>query len=108
MLHRYGPNAPWHDAMVEIRGPAVADVECCVRERWEDLTAPRHARPWLWTEHLGRSHDHAEDVIDPVANIAVLRAQADRLDAWQRAVEPLVRTVIDPDGRPWQWRRRDQ
>ena len=44
----YGPTPPWHDAMVEIRGPAVADVECCFRERWEDPTAPRHARPWLW------------------------------------------------------------
>ncbi len=64
----------------------------------------------------------------------MLRAHAYRLDAWhrdgqagarptgqlrhhrmpvvhpavRRAVEPLVRTVIDPDGRPWRWRRRDQ
>jgi len=342
MPRRYGPNAPWHDAMVEIRGPAVADVECCFRERWDDPTALQHNRPWLWAvdklrnvrhsrsplpdpwpapppagrdcvqllrtypsqsppypfapkgertvaagyrkalaraerlvyvedqflwgttvadafadalrrapglhlvavlprypdsegglqepakdaahaeavevlreaggervhlfdlenavgtpiyvhakvcliddtwaavgsanlnkrswthdseltaavvtvpgddgdgappgsfarrlrlqlwaEHLGRAHDHVDDLTDPVADLAVLRAHADQLDAWhrdgqvgprppgqlrnhripvasmalRRAVEPLVRTVIDPDGRPWQWRRRDQ
>lgn len=43
----YGPTPPWHDAMVEIHGPAVADVECCFRERWEDPTALEHLRPWL-------------------------------------------------------------
>lgn len=48
MARRYGPTPPWHDAMVEIRGPAVADVECCFRERWEDPTALTHLRPWLW------------------------------------------------------------
>lgn len=44
----YGPTPPWHDAMVEIGGPAVADVEHCFRERWEDPTALQHARPILW------------------------------------------------------------
>ncbi len=48
MPRRYGPTPAWHDAMVEIRGPAVADVECCFRERWDDPTSPQHARPWLW------------------------------------------------------------
>ncbi|HEX6514065.1 MAG TPA: phospholipase D family protein [Nocardioidaceae bacterium] len=48
MSQRYGPTPPWHDVMVQIRGPAVADVECCFRERWEDPTALQHARPWLW------------------------------------------------------------
>jgi phosphatidylserine/phosphatidylglycerophosphate/cardiolipin synthase-like enzyme len=48
MSHWYGPRPPWHDAMVEIRGPAVVDVECCFRERWEDPTSPDHLRPWLW------------------------------------------------------------
>jgi len=32
----YGPTPPWHDIQVEIKGPAVADVETVFRERWED------------------------------------------------------------------------
>ena len=48
MTAPYGPTPPWHDAMVEIRGPAVADVECCFRERWDDPTSLQHARPVLW------------------------------------------------------------
>jgi phosphatidylserine/phosphatidylglycerophosphate/cardiolipin synthase-like enzyme len=32
----YGQRPPWHDVQVEIRGPAVADVETVFRERWED------------------------------------------------------------------------
>ena len=94
----------------------------------------RRLRLQLWTEHLGRARDHVDDLTDPLAGIAVLRAHADRLDAWhrdgqagarppghlryhrmptvnpvvRRAVEPLVRTVIDPDGRPRRWRTRGQ
>jgi phosphatidylserine/phosphatidylglycerophosphate/cardiolipin synthase-like enzyme len=36
MAAMYGPRPPWHDAQVEIRGPAVADVETVFRERWDD------------------------------------------------------------------------
>jgi phosphatidylserine/phosphatidylglycerophosphate/cardiolipin synthase-like enzyme len=32
----YGPRPPWHDVQLEIRGPAVADVEAVFRERWDD------------------------------------------------------------------------
>ncbi len=48
MAPAYGATPPWHDAMVEIHGPAVADVECCFRERWSDPTALQHDRPLLW------------------------------------------------------------
>jgi phosphatidylserine/phosphatidylglycerophosphate/cardiolipin synthase-like enzyme len=34
----YGDRPPWHDAQVEIRGPAVGDLEACFRERWTDPT----------------------------------------------------------------------
>jgi phosphatidylserine/phosphatidylglycerophosphate/cardiolipin synthase-like enzyme len=36
MAAAYGPRPPWHDVQVEIRGPAVSDVETVFRERWED------------------------------------------------------------------------
>jgi phosphatidylserine/phosphatidylglycerophosphate/cardiolipin synthase-like enzyme len=36
MAPAYGDNPPWHDVQLEIRGPAVADVETVFRERWND------------------------------------------------------------------------
>ncbi|GGC57882.1 phospholipase [Hoyosella rhizosphaerae] len=41
----YGPRPPWHDIQVEIRGPAVRDVEETFRERWNDPAAPSRL-PW--------------------------------------------------------------
>jgi phosphatidylserine/phosphatidylglycerophosphate/cardiolipin synthase-like enzyme len=38
MADVYGPNPPWHDVQLEIRGPAVGDVEATFRERWCDPT----------------------------------------------------------------------
>ena len=34
----YGPRPPWHDVQLEVRGPAVGDLEFCFRERWDDPT----------------------------------------------------------------------
>ncbi len=36
MDKRYGAQAPWHDASLEVRGPAVADVLRTFFERWDD------------------------------------------------------------------------
>ena len=36
MASVYGPQPPWHDIQLALRGPAVADVETVFRERWED------------------------------------------------------------------------
>lgn len=34
----WGDTPAWHDLMIEVRGPAVGDIEATFRERWEDPT----------------------------------------------------------------------
>jgi phosphatidylserine/phosphatidylglycerophosphate/cardiolipin synthase-like enzyme len=46
MDERYGDRPPWHDAQLEIRGPAVGDLSVTFRERWEDPTPLDHRNPW--------------------------------------------------------------
>lgn len=48
---RYGPTPPWHDAMAEIRGPAVADVLETFAERWDDATPLDHRNPYRAVVH---------------------------------------------------------
>ena len=45
MDKRYGPRPPWHDAVLEIRGPAVADVLETFLQRWNDPTPLDHRNP---------------------------------------------------------------
>ncbi|MBV9293239.1 MAG: phospholipase [Frankiales bacterium] len=46
MDKRYGDRAPWHDAAVEIHGPAVCDVLDTFVERWDDPTPLDHRNPY--------------------------------------------------------------
>ena len=46
MDSRYGAAPPWHDAMVEIHGPAVRDVQDSFAQRWEDPTPLDHRNPY--------------------------------------------------------------
>jgi phosphatidylserine/phosphatidylglycerophosphate/cardiolipin synthase-like enzyme len=39
MAEVYGQRPPWHDIQLEIRGPAVGDLEASFRERWDDPSA---------------------------------------------------------------------
>lgn len=41
----YGPTPARHDIQVEVRGPAVREIEDAIRERWED-PAPTTRLPW--------------------------------------------------------------
>jgi phosphatidylserine/phosphatidylglycerophosphate/cardiolipin synthase-like enzyme len=43
---RYGPNPPWHDATLEIRGPGVSQVLDVFSERWDDPTPLDHRNPY--------------------------------------------------------------
>jgi phosphatidylserine/phosphatidylglycerophosphate/cardiolipin synthase-like enzyme len=43
---RYGPRPPWHDASLEIRGPAVSHVLDVFSERWDDPTPLDHRNPY--------------------------------------------------------------
>jgi len=43
---RYGTRPPWHDIQIEVRGPAVGDLEYTFRERWQDPTPLDHRNPW--------------------------------------------------------------
>ncbi|WP_457254240.1 phospholipase D-like domain-containing protein [Pedococcus sp. P5_B7] len=48
---RYGPNPPWHDATLEIRGPAVSHVLDVFSERWDDPTPLDHRNPYRALVH---------------------------------------------------------
>jgi phosphatidylserine/phosphatidylglycerophosphate/cardiolipin synthase-like enzyme len=48
---RYGPRPPWHDAMLEITGPAVSDVLEVFTERWDDPTPLDHRNPYRALVH---------------------------------------------------------
>jgi len=43
---RYGPNPPWHDVQLEVRGPAIGDLAETFRERWTDPAPLDHRNPW--------------------------------------------------------------
>ncbi len=43
---RYGSRPPWHDIQLEVRGPAVADLDFTFRERWSDPTPLDHSNVW--------------------------------------------------------------
>jgi phosphatidylserine/phosphatidylglycerophosphate/cardiolipin synthase-like enzyme len=47
----YGPQPPWHDVALEIRGPAVGDVLRTFTERWDDPTPLDRRTPLRMLEH---------------------------------------------------------
>jgi phosphatidylserine/phosphatidylglycerophosphate/cardiolipin synthase-like enzyme len=67
---RYGVRPPWHDAQLEVRGPAVGDLDRTFRERWEDPTPLDHSN--------------------------ALRALVSRAASRERRAEPLPDAPDDP------------
>lgn len=56
----WGPTPPWHDAMLQVWGPAVGDIEVSFRERWDDPT-PLLLNPMHLAEAvLRRDAEHGE------------------------------------------------
>ena len=51
---RYGPQPAWHDLQVEVRGPAIGDLEHTFRERWDD---PEPLTNGLWARLIARFAD---------------------------------------------------
>jgi phosphatidylserine/phosphatidylglycerophosphate/cardiolipin synthase-like enzyme len=60
LTEEYGEHPPWHDVQLEIRGPAVYDVETVFRERWEDPT-PLSRSPFRKLADLWRHDDTSPD-----------------------------------------------
>jgi phosphatidylserine/phosphatidylglycerophosphate/cardiolipin synthase-like enzyme len=61
----YGERPAWHDVQVELRGPAVSDVDWTFRERWQDPTALDHGNPIRTRRILLAGHSrHPEPIPD--------------------------------------------
>lgn len=60
----YGPNPPWHDLQLEIRGPAIDDLAVTFSERWDDPSPIDGQYPW---RRLWHRRTHAPDRPSPVA-----------------------------------------
>jgi phosphatidylserine/phosphatidylglycerophosphate/cardiolipin synthase-like enzyme len=85
MDRRYGERAPWHDAMLEVRGPAVHEVQATFSERWNDPTPLDHRNPYRrMLQRAAHMPSHAQPLpppLDPPAptgphTVQVLRTYA--------------------------------
>ena len=94
---RYGATPPWHDAMAEIRGPAVAHVLDTFSERWDDPTPLDHRNPYRALLHrLARMPRHPEQLPerwDPPPEVGRHQVQILRTYPSKRPAYPFA-----PDG----------
>jgi phosphatidylserine/phosphatidylglycerophosphate/cardiolipin synthase-like enzyme len=63
---RYGPTPAQHDVQVELRGPAVREVDHVLRERWEDPNPPSRL-PWQVLDDRLRGLPRAATPLPPAA-----------------------------------------
>ncbi|MBA2769743.1 MAG: phospholipase [Sporichthyaceae bacterium] len=68
---RYGRRPPWHDAMLEIHGPAVLDVLATFIQRWNDPTPLDHRNPYrMLLQRAARMPRHATPLPEIVTSAA--------------------------------------
>jgi phosphatidylserine/phosphatidylglycerophosphate/cardiolipin synthase-like enzyme len=63
---RYGPRPPWHDVQLEVRGPAVGDLEYSFRERWNDPAPLDHRNPWRLASRAFSRQPRRAEPLPPV------------------------------------------
>ncbi|MDZ5622505.1 phospholipase D family protein [Nocardioides sp. HM23] len=94
---RYGPTPPWHDAMAEIRGPAVAHVLDTFAERWDDPTPLDHRNPYRAVMHrlvkMPRHPEQLPERWDPPPEVGPHQVQLLRTYPSKRPPYPFA-----PDG----------
>jgi phosphatidylserine/phosphatidylglycerophosphate/cardiolipin synthase-like enzyme len=107
MADVYGDRPPWHDVQLELRGPAVGDVETVFRERWNDPATPSgepHHRLRDFLDRRKRDPDKLPRRIpDPPAD-AVIAVQGDAL----RQHVQILRTYPRLRGRPYPFAPRGE
>lgn len=64
MAAEYGPRPPWHDVQLELRGPAVGQIEATFRERWND-PAPLSRNPFFRLHDRFAREDTHPDPLPP-------------------------------------------
>jgi phosphatidylserine/phosphatidylglycerophosphate/cardiolipin synthase-like enzyme len=65
MAAEYGDHPPWHDAQLEIRGPAVAALDTTFRQRWADPRSVDTDNPLSWLKDKLRRTDISPDPLPP-------------------------------------------
>jgi phosphatidylserine/phosphatidylglycerophosphate/cardiolipin synthase-like enzyme len=111
---RYGDAPPWHDAMAEIRGPAVAHVLDTFAERWDDPTPLDHRNPYRAVMHrLVRMPRHPEPLPerwDPPPEVGTHQVQLLRTYPAKRPAYPFApegeRTIARGYSRAFERARR--
>lgn len=67
MSPEYGDTPPWHDVQLEVRGPAVGDLEAVFRERWDDPAPLDHRLRMAVERRLVKGLDTAASPLPPQA-----------------------------------------